>query len=214
MRQAVCAWLLACTVVAAQGTDTKKTPEEYPVHGAAGETRIAAEYNVRSVSAGTVGFITDDYLVVEAALFPPRGGMTVNNTAWALRINGKKELILAQAPAMVAASLKYPDWNGQRGVVAAAGPIIFGQPGPTPRFPGDNRRTPMPRTGQVDQPAEEPGEDIGLVLERVSLPEGPRKQPVSGLVFFPWRGNLKKIKSVELLYTPDEKSAPTVLKLR
>ncbi|HYO79780.1 MAG TPA: hypothetical protein VES20_00135 [Bryobacteraceae bacterium] len=212
MQRVLLAFTAAAVLALGQGTETKKRVEDYPIHASAGEVQLGAEYNVRSVSSGQVSFMTDDYLTVEVALFPPREGMKINAGSWALRVNGKKDLILAQTPSMVASSLKYPDWNRQRGVVAAAGPIILGAPQQVPRFPGDTRGAPTPPiSGQTE---EQPPQDIGAILMQISLPEGPRRQPVSGYLFFPWRGNLTKIKSVELLYSAEEASPPVVLKLR
>jgi hypothetical protein len=147
--------------------------------------------------------------------------MTITTSAFVLRINGKEKL-MAQTPGMVGAALKYPDWQYERGVRMAAGPVIIGRPAPVERFPGDNRPAqsripgPVPRaptdagSGAATAEPEDPAEVVNLT----SLPEGPRRQPVSGYVFFPWQGKLTKIKTVELHVRFDESREPVILRLR
>lgn len=201
----------------AQGTDPKPKASEYPVHGAAGEVGIGVEYMVRAISTPKASFMTDDYLVVEVALYPPAGGITVNAQEWTLRINEKKEELMSQTPGMVAASLKYPDWSQRPRVMAGAGPIILGQPQPVERFPGDNRPAQSRVPGQIprvptrqDTGVEEEPVDINDVILRAALPEGPFRGPVSGYLFFPWRGKLTKIRSVDLIYRPKSGTGTTM----
>jgi hypothetical protein len=172
---------------------------------------------VRSVSTPKASFLTDDYLVVEVALYPGSGGMAVNAQEWTLRVNGRKEELLTQTPGIVAASLKYPDWSQRPRVVAGAGPVIIGEPAPVERFPGDNRpartRVPgqIPRVPtQADTGVEEEPVDMNDVIARAALPEGSFRGPVSGYLFFPWRGNPAKIKSVDLIYRPKSGTRATL----
>jgi hypothetical protein len=137
-----------------------------------------------------------------------------------MRLNNRKEELLTQAPGIVAASLKYPDWSLRPRAVAQAGPIIIGQPQPVERFPGDARPAQSRIPGQIprvptkqDTGVEEEQIDINELILRASLPEGPAKHPVSGYLFFPWRGKPAKIKSAELIYRPDS-GMPTVLRIR
>jgi hypothetical protein len=220
MRLALCL-LLSTSAAFAQGTETKAKLGEYPVHGSVDDVGVGAEYMVRSVGSPRGSFIADKFLVVDIAVFPPPAGMTVSTSAFSLRVNGKNTL-MAQTPGMVGASLKYPDWYHQRGVTVAAGPIILGRPTPVERFPGDNRpaesripgpvpRAPTDTTGGAANTAEI---DQAEIVETTSLPEGPRRQPVSGYVFFPYSGKLTKIKKVELLVRFDESREPVALRLR
>ena len=68
---------IAASCAFAQGTEPKPKPEDYPVHGQArveGKTvGIGAEFMVHSFSRGEESYIASDFLVVEVALFPPRG---------------------------------------------------------------------------------------------------------------------------------------------
>ena len=52
----------------------------------------------------------------------------------------------------------------------------------------------------------------GKKVHKVALPEGPARNPVSGFLFFPYRGKLSKLKSVELLV--DYGSGPVLLRLK
>ena len=205
---------LSCIALLA-GTEPKSKPEEYPVHGRAGDTTIAAEYMVQSISTPKASFIAKDYLVVEVAVFPPRTGTMIRASDFTLRINGAKQELLTQTPGMVAASIKYDDWRGRRGVVAQAGPVIIG-PRTSGRFPGDNRE-PLPRRqpGPDDAAPEVERESVDPsdTIDAAALNEGPARQPRSGYIFFPYTGKLTKIKTVELNYRP-ESGEPVALRLR
>jgi hypothetical protein len=211
---------VCCGIAAAQGTSPRPNAAEYPVHAQAGDMGIGAEYMVRTIGIPKGSFLTDDYLVVDVALYPPPRGITVNANQWTLRLNNRKEELLTQTPGIVAASLKYPDWSRRPRAVAQAGPIIFGQPQPVERFPGDARpaqsripgRIPQVPTKQ-DTGVEEEPIDVNDAVLRAALPEGPAKHPVSGYLFFPWRGKPAKIKAIELIYRP-ESGAPTILRIR
>jgi hypothetical protein len=204
-------WLLLAATACAQGTTPKLKPEDYPVHVRLGELGIAADYLVHSIPGFGRTYVAEAYLVVEVAMFPARGQTAeVKAGGFAMRLNGKKERLSPQAPEFVAASLKYPDWTSGpsatvRGDVGNTG-VILGRPAPTERFPGDpsGRRLPNPprapdaenRSGQDAAPAVTAPE---AVLSS-ALPEGPTRFPVSGCLYFAFKGKLKSIKSLELLY--------------
>ena len=58
-----------------------------------------------------------------------------------------------------------------------------------PRAPNGDSNTPQKETVKADE-----------LLMKTALPEGPHKGPVSGFVYFPWRGKVSTIKSIELVY--------------
>ena len=204
---------LACFIAFA-GTEPKTKPEDYPVHARAADLDIGAEYMVQSISTPKASFIAKDYLVVEVAVFPPRTGAMIRASAFTLRVNGSKNELLTQTPGIVAASMKYSDWSGQRGVVAQAGPIVFG-PRTTGRFPGDNRNPSPPQPAPADAAPEVEHEtvDPSDAVDAAALNEGPARQPRSGYLFFPYTGKLTKIKTVELIYRP-ESGQPVTIRLR
>lgn len=200
--------MAAAGLLAAQsGTVPKTRPEDYPAHAAAGKLRLGADYTVHSFSARGRTFVADAYLVVEVALYAPRGEeVMVSTSRWTLCVNGKKQPLAPQAPQFVAASLKYPDWQNTRTLEAQAGPVILGRPVPVERFPGDptaRRRLP-PRAPEPEDPSgaeKTPEPKAEEVVVETALPEGTQRLPVSGYLYFAYRG---KVKSVELIYDGPE----------
>ena len=206
------ALLLASAGLIAQGTAPKAKVEDYPVRGAAGKVAFGAEYMVHSIQGGGTTLIAHDYLVVEVAVYPPQfERLAVSSGQFTLRMNSRKQVLFSQSPGMVSASLKYADWERRPtlvgGVGGRDGGIIIGQPPVTGRFPGDPRpdQTRLPRPPKA--PAENPGGvepkdpvDPAELLASTALPEGEATGPVSGFVFFAYKGKTKKIKSLELLY--------------
>jgi hypothetical protein len=215
--------LLLTGVILAQGTaGTKPKPaaSDYPVHAKTAEMDIGVEYMVRSFGADQI-LLADDFLVVEVAVYPGlRSGVQIDTRKFTLRINGKKQVLFPQSAGMVAASLKYPDWQRKPQMTLGGGMgdrgIILGQPQGQPRFPGDRRTEPRlpapPQTSTGDSPVEKEPMDINELVQKVALPEGLARFPVSGYLFFPYGGKLKSLKSVELLIEGD--SEPLVLRLK
>jgi len=198
-------------VLAAQyGTTPKKSEQDYPAHARLQKLSIGAEYLVHSFSSGRQMFIAKDYLVVEVALFPANGqSLPVSAGDFTLRVNRHKEALAAQAPEIVANTLKYQDPNTSTGLhpTAQLGPIVLGAPPqPVERFPGDpNVKTPPPPpTGPTDAPngldKDPPVKPEELVVQ-AALPEGEHRGPTSGFLYFPYRGSIKRIHSLELLFT-------------
>src|SRR5512134_2163308 len=83
-----CMMMLACAALAGgQGTDPKPKLEEYESHAQSRIAGVGAEYMVHSFSGEGRMFIAQDYLVVEVALFPPKGHeINVRPFAFSLRI--------------------------------------------------------------------------------------------------------------------------------
>jgi len=199
------------------GSTPKATASEYPAHTSAGLNELGAEYMVHSFSSGEQMYIAENYLVVEAALFPPKGeSLKVETIQFALRVNGKKALP-AENPSIVASSLRHPEWQAQRGPQSSVGVggIDIGLGGQRPRqspYPGgqDPNRLPTPprapnadnSTMQEEKPTPE------ALLVKTALPDGIFKGPVAGFVYFAWRGKTSSIKTIDLLY------GDTVLRLR
>ncbi len=216
-------WLLigVAGVLFGQGTDTKPKPEDYEVHAQAKGAVIGAEFMVHSFSRGEASYLAPNYLVVEVALFPPKGStLTVQNGNFSLRVNGKKELLFPQPASMVAAGLKHPEWEmpggaqpsgsvsrGNRGVILG-GPVY----NPSP-FPGSNPPgTTLPPRVEIpkDNPSGVEKEEVKpeeLVVQ-TALVEGEHHAPISGFLYFAYRGKISGIKTLELLYED------AVLKLR
>lgn len=193
------------------GTAPKDKPVSYPAHTTVGDIAIGADYLVHSIPANSQTFFAPDYLVVEVAVFPKRGSPTeIAISTFTLRVNGKKQVLYSDSTGMVAASIKYPDWEQRKNLevgasVGDAG-VIIGRPPVVGRFPDDPRQqqTRLPRPpkapdAQQGVEREEP-EDLDTALIRTALPQGAVSIPVSGYLYFRYQGKTKSIKSVELLY--------------
>jgi hypothetical protein len=214
--------LCAAGLVFAQGTETKRKADEYEVHAQSKVGEIGGEYMVHSYSRGEQMFIAKDYLVVEVAIFPPKGTeYEVAHTDFVLRINGKQEVLHAVDPTMVAHDMEHPDYKTQRegprvqatagtneGGVSVGGPPVNPNPFPGSQQPGTPRYPPVeiPRDNPsgVKKVPVNPTE----VLMDTALVEGPHRGPTSGFLYFPYRRKMSAIKSLELIY------ADAVLKLK
>jgi hypothetical protein len=219
--------ILCCASLAfAQvGTEPKPKAEDYDVHAQSRDVAVGAEFMIHSFSGQGQTYIAKDFLVVEVALYPPKDrsvnppryqSVRVNEGAFALRINGKKQALLPAPPPMVASSLQHPDWQTGPRFEAGGGlgntGVILGRPAPT-QVPGGQQppQTRVPRAPGQDNPGGiEPERRVTApeLVVQTALPEGPHRGPVSGFLYFPYRGKTTSIKSLELLYED------AVLKLR
>jgi hypothetical protein len=208
----IAALIFAAAVASAQGTKPKAEPSDYPAHIALDNgVTLAAEYLVHSIPTPTGSLVAEDYLVVEVAFFgPPKSKLDLNAGQFALRINNQKVALRTDSAGSVAASIKYMDYSQRPGLTGSAGAgagnsgVVWGPP-TTPRFPGDpsaGRPLPNPVPDQTDPnvPQKEPEIPIEERIQGAALEEGTRVLPKSGLLFFPYRGRTKSIKSLELLY--------------
>ena len=218
MRTALCAAVF-CTLSAYGGTETKAKPSDYPASiEAPSGAWIAADFGGHTFSAEKTTFLVEDYLCIEVALFPPSmANFPVAASHFTLQLN-KHKSILAQTPGMVAASLKYPDWTTKPTTMAQVGPVVLG-PRPESRFPGDptDRRNRVPGPAGTDPAAAaqtntQPKVSVPELVVQVSLEEGIAHAARSGYLYFPYRGNFAKLKSIELVYSGG--SSPVTLKLR
>ncbi len=91
--------VLALSVAAfPQRIEPSRTVEDYPVHSATGDYRIGAEYHYRSFRAGNQSYYVKGHVVVEAALYGPKGArLDVTAGHFSLRLSGKRAS-LAQPP--------------------------------------------------------------------------------------------------------------------
>ncbi|MBI1789687.1 MAG: hypothetical protein HYR60_19305 [Acidobacteria bacterium] len=225
MKRSLAAALLLARLLAADGTTPKQRPSEYTAQATVSSLSIAADYWVRTFGGAGRTFYTNDYLVVEVALYSAaREPATVSTGRFTLRINGKKPALFAQSPGMLAASLKYPDWERRPHLEATAGvggiDVTAGRPRPTERFPGDPSvsSTRLPRPPKAPEPENPSGEGPAPqakpeeIAVESALPEGERVLPVSGYLYFAYKGALSKIRTVELVYQGAEGGATLRLK--
>jgi hypothetical protein len=203
---------LACALAAhGQGTEPKASAAEYPVQAVSGNLAIGAEYMVHSFGSGEQMHLAEHYLVVEVALFPPKGeSVTADATRFALRVNGKKTLLYAQSPTLVASHLNQPEWETSRRAEAdlGVGGVNIGLGHPEERDPA----TGVPRGRRLPNPPRAP--DAGVpgggearqrerpeeLLIRTALPGDPHRPAVSGFLYFPYQGKASGLKSIDLLF--------------
>lgn len=207
-------WLLCFAgLLFGQGTEPKQKAEDYEVHAQAQNAAVGAEFMMHSFSRGEQAYLVQDYLVVEVALFPPKGAaITVQNIDFGLRINGRKQLLNPAATSMVAASLQHPEWEQPGGVRPSVagrsgnvGMMMGGPPyNPTP-FPGSNPpgtqmppRVPIPQDNPTGMEKEHV--NAGELMIQTALVEGEHHSAFSGFLYFPYRGKINAIKTLELVY--------------
>ena len=176
-----------------KGLPARAAPTDYQAHAQAGVVTIAAEFKGHSVPTGERTFSTEDFVVVETALFgPPGARVKLSTDDFSLRINGKKAALPGQPCTLAFRSLKDPEWL----------PPVTGEPKSKTSFggggagPGDSNTPPPP----VHMP-------IALQrameqhVQKASLLEGDRALPQAGLIFFQYRGKADGIHSIELIYS-------------
>jgi hypothetical protein len=194
-------------------TAPKANADSYPAHAATEAVAIGADFAVHTFVAESETYLADKFLVVEVGLYP-RGTdvIAISASQFRLRINGKR-LVYSQPPEFVAAALKYPDWEVRPQVTAGAGVggtgVMIGGRQDVERFPGDprpsQRRLPAPpRVPEGDERSGVPQNDRLPPDEAVrgaALMDTRTSKASAGYVFFPWKGNMKKVKRLDLLYS-------------
>ena len=175
-------------VTESKGMPPRVTPAEYQTHAQAGTVTIAAEFTGHNVATPQGTLTTDDYLVVETAFFGPEGArakLAIGD--FSLRINGKKSLP-GQPYGMVLSSLKDPEWE----------PPVKPEKKPAVNTDASGGRgseaPPPPKMTFAERRAME------QKVQKATLPEGDRALPVAGLIYFPYGGKTKGMKSLELIY--------------
>lgn len=203
-------FILAAAMVAQSAAP--RTVEAYPARVTLGNVALAAEFMVHAIPTANGAYFSKDYLVVDAAFFsalPSR--LALSASYFTLRVDGKKTVILPQAPGMVIRSIESPEWTDRAsptvigGVGVGNSTVILGPRAPTGRFPGDPtvRRPPVsvpPAQTSHDTTEKTPAPPADEQILASAMPETERSLPISGLLFFAYKGKAEKIKSVELIY--------------
>ncbi len=209
--------LFAVALMDAQ-SDPRPKPGDYPAHTELAEFTIGAEYMGRQFFSGDKAQDSGDFIAVEVGLYPRPGvKVAVTVSRFALRFNGKRDLLYAQPAGVVAAAMRLKPWDEQQRRVVVVGGVgdtelMVGPPVPTERFPGDRqgqRRLPNPpRAPDPDYKGNvetAPVEPIADLLAKESLQEATTEKPVRGYLFFNYTGKLAKLNKIELVVV-DEKS--------
>ena len=183
-----------------KGLPPRVSPAEYQAHAKAGAVTIAAEFTGHSVPTPEGTFTTEDFVVVEAALFgPPEARATLSIGDFSLRINGKKTASPSQPFVLAFKSLKDPEWEPPSKSESKS-KTSLGTGG------GDASSTPAP----VHMPIEL-RHAMEQKVQRASMLEGDRALPQAGLLFFDYRGKTGNIRSLELIYSGSAGNASLAL---
>jgi hypothetical protein len=181
----------------APGIPPRATPADYLSQGPAGTLTVAAEFMGHSVPTPQGLLTTEEFVVVEAALFGPsetRSKISIED--FSLRINDKKTPIPSQPYGLVAKSLKDPDYELPNSTPEHSKTTL----GKTGINTGGGRGAETERPVVVHIPIEiQRGWEERV--RKASLPEGDRPLPQAGLIFFPYRGKVQGIHSLELIYS-------------
>jgi hypothetical protein len=156
-----------------------------------GAVTIGAEFMRHAVPTPQAEFSTEDYVVVEVGLFGApgeRARLSVHD--FSLRINGKKALP-GLPYGVVLGNLKDPNWAPPEPPKPKGG-------GLSTNADGGNANDPPPPPPKMPMPLVHA---MQVKVEKAAMPEGDRTLPQAGLLFFEYRGQSDKIKSVELVYS-------------
>jgi hypothetical protein len=186
--------------VHAQGLPARVAPTDYQAHAKAGDVTIAGEFTGHSVATPQSTFSSEDFVVVETALFgKPEARLKISLEGFSLRINGKKSPVPSQQFGLLFRSLKDPEWQPPEPVEKKSKTSMGGQ--------GDNDSGPV-------IPPKMPIELRHVMeqkVQKVSMPEGDRALPVAGLLYFPYRGKAENIQKLELIYEGPAGKATVIL---
>jgi hypothetical protein len=165
---------------------------DYQARARAGSIIIGAEFMRHAVPTPQSEFSTEDYVVVEVGLFGAAGERAKLSTQdFSLRVNGKKA-VPSLPVGLVESNLKDPDWQPPE----VEKPKSSG--GLSTSGSGGNPNDPPPAPPKMPMPLVHV---MQVKVEKAALPEGDRPLPEAGLLFFSYRGQGDKIKSVELMYS-------------
>ncbi|HEX4230129.1 MAG TPA: hypothetical protein VHZ07_15755 [Bryobacteraceae bacterium] len=203
----------------AQGTKTRNNPAKYGAHVKIGSVGLGADLWGHFIPLEGETLKADSYLVVEVALFAsPNIKVDIDPGQFVLKVNGQR--ILPNSPGLVTLGFVDSDMR-ERGprLIAdgqiGSGDISVGRDPTQPKFPGDSNPADIPpprRTQTTDNGLQKEPIDPVKAVDEASLPEGAHATPISGYLFYPWRGKLKRVKHVEIEYTSTLGSATLTLR--
>jgi len=180
--------------IEAKGIPPRAAPADYQAHAEAGSVTVAAEFSGHSLPTPQGSLTTEDYVVIETALFgPPDARLKLSSDNFSLRINGKKMPLPAQPFGLVLGSVKDPEWEPP---VPAASKSKTSLGGGGKGEQGDANTPPAPVPIPIGVQRA-----MAQRVQKAALPEGDRTLPQAGLIFFQYRGKTQGIHSIELIYT-------------
>jgi len=175
-------------ILEGEGAAPRAASTDYQAQGKAGAYTIAAEFAGHSIPTPDGPLSTEDYIVVEAAIFgDPGAKLAVSYRDFSLRVNGAKKIVDGESYAVV--DVKDPDWAPPQ---AEKSKTTFGSGGNS----GGADGPPVPPKVPFDVQRK-----LVLRVKKLSFPEGERPLPRAGLLFFKYHGKEKGIHSLELIYS-------------
>jgi hypothetical protein len=176
----------------AEGIPPRAAPTDYQFHAQAGQLTIAAEFTGHSVATPESTLNTEDYVVIEAAIYgPPGTHIKISHEDFTLRVNGKKKAPLQGQPyGAVVRTLKDPELEPTVEETKSKTSVSTGGGGGGGNEPPPPYRVPDALRHEYSQR-----------LQKLSLPEGDRALPQAGLIYFVYRGRTDKLQSIELTYS-------------
>ena len=175
------------------GLPARATPTDYQTQAKVGNLTIGAEFTGHGIPNAQQPLNSEDYVAVEVGLFGAADArLMIGPTDFSLRINGKKDLSSSQPWGLVAKGVKDLEWvspDAVPGEAKSKGSVNGGGgqgssslPPPAPKVPIDVLR------------------GWQLAVKNAALSQGDRALPQAGLVYFPYRGKVTSIRSLELIY--------------
>lgn len=187
-------------VLEGEGAVPRAAPTDYQVQAKAGSVTIAADFSGHVIPTPDGLLNTEDFIVVEAALFGAQGEkLALSYKDFSLRVNGSKKILDGESYALV--DIRDPEWaplepeKSKTSFGSSSGGGSANDPPPTPpKPPFDLQRKWV------------------LRVKKLSFPEGERVLPSAGLLFFRYHGKEKGIHDMELIYAGP--AGKTTLKLQ
>jgi hypothetical protein len=174
-----------------KGLPPRATPGDYLAHAQVGKFTIASEFAGHSVPTQEALLTTEDYIVVEVAMYgPPAASLKLSYADFSLRFKGKKNILPAQPYTFVFKSLRDPDWiNPDAGDAKASKTSIGGG--------GGAGQDSTPKVVHIPLPLERAMEQK---VQNAVLPEAEHELPGAGLIFFQYRGKTDNLNGIDLIY--------------
>ena len=177
------------------GLPARATPTDYQTQAKVGNLTIGAEFTGHGIPNAQQPLNSEDYVAVEVGLFGPADArLMIGPSDFSLRINGKKDLSSSQPWGLVAKGVKDLEWvspDAVPGEAKSKGSVNGGGGGGQ----GGNSLPPPPPKVPIDVLR-----GWQMAVKNAALSQGDRALPQAGLVYFPYRGKVTSIRSLELIY--------------
>ncbi len=174
-----------------KGMPPRAAASDYQAQAQAGSVTIAAEFMGHGVPTPDGVYDTEDYVVVEIGFYgPPDARLKLSSSDFSLKIGKKKSPVPTEPLELVLKTLKDPNWippeqpdakKSNNGINTGGG-NQDNTPPPPPKMPMELRHV------------------MNQHVQKTAMLEGDRPLPQAGLLFFPYRGKVESIKSLELIY--------------